>query len=88
MQEKPRSEPAVSHQKTPNVTLRHTNNRKRVAELTVKELHNRWEIHVVFKDDRPVVLQHREREEKAEIRSGAHLGGPRALPHSKNIFIV
>ena len=55
--------------------------------LTVKELDDICEVHVIIDDDLSVILDERESDEENEVRRADVLSNPDALPHQKHVLV-
>ena len=57
------------------------------STLTIKELDDFREVHVVIDDDFPIVLHQRKSNEENEMRRTEVLCYPDRLPHAEDIFV-
>ena len=62
--------------------------KKKQKKLTIEELNDVGEVHVVFDDDFPVLLKEGQREEGNELVRSDVVGSPDAFPHGKYIVVV
>ena len=58
-----------------------------MRELTIKELDDVGEVHVVVQDDVPVVLHQGQGQEEHKVAGADVLGCPDRLPHAEHVWV-